>query len=134
MNISALLGLLLFVVAPIWWETHSIIKQKRNFIIAFILASSFIFATYIVFFSWIGSIFLLFKFIEKYNFPWFFAIPIYFILGGMSAELMSRIQITFLNLMDNYKNKGIIKTSFDYSAPFIFKLFFNLIKMVKNKK
>ena len=47
---------------------------------------------------------------------------------------MSRIQITFLNLMDNYKNKGIIKTSFDCSAPFIFKLFFNLIKMVKNKK
>jgi len=132
--ISLILVLLIFFVAPIWMFSQEARKQKRSFILGITFSGLFIVMTYLLFATWVLSLFLLAKFFQKYEISWYFSVPGYIIIGLTVIEYCTRIQNIFSKLMDNYNDKGIIKTSFNFELPFILKLLIQIFKIKKPLK
>ena len=128
---SLILLILIFFIAPIWMFSQEARKQERSFILGITFSGLFVFMTYLLFITWVASLFLLAKFFQKYEISWYFSVPGYIIIGLTVSEYCTRIQNTFDKLMVNYNKKGIIKTSFNFDLPFIIKL---LIQILKTKK
>ena len=123
--------ILIFFVAPIWMFSQEARKQKRSFILGITFSGLFIVTTYLLFITWVTSLFLLTKFFQKYEISWYLSIPAYMIIGLTVIEYCTRIQNVFSKLMDNYNDKGIIKTSFNFELPFILKLLIQIFKIKK---
>ena len=98
-------------------------NKKRSFILGITFSGLFLVIDLpTLYATWVASLILLAKFFQKYEISWYFSVPGYIIIGSTVIEYCTRIQDVFAKLMDNYNEKGIIKTSFNFESPFIYKI------------
>ncbi len=125
MDLELILALLIFVGAPVWYNTNLALKKKRNFFISLILATMFVSSIYIGMFFWFLSMDWTFDFfIVDLGITKWIGVPLTFVGSMIGAIIMYLFIAIFGFLFHNYEEKGIFKINL-FRVPNFIKKYFN---------